>query len=72
MSGPRNLQRILSVGYALSAISDTPKRTPKKLWLLLEVLGCPWIIGGRESSLESESSARLLDVYGRSWKSLDV
>jgi len=35
------------VGYALSGISDTPKRTPKKLWLLLEVLGRPWSIEGQ-------------------------
>jgi hypothetical protein len=38
---PANLAR---VGYALDAIS----RTPKKLWLLLEVLGCPWSIEGQK------------------------
>jgi hypothetical protein len=41
------LQRISSVGYALSAIPDTPKRTPRKLWLQVEVLGPPWSIGGQ-------------------------
>jgi hypothetical protein len=63
-----HLQRILRVGYALSALSDTPKRTPKNLWLLLEVLGSPWRIGGCESSLETESSG----VTGCLWTSLEV
>jgi len=30
-----HLQRILRVGYALTALSDTPKRTPK-------ICGCCW------------------------------
>ena len=71
---PRNLQRISSVGYALSAISDTPKRTPKKSWLLLEVLGCPWRISGRESSLENRTFGvywMSVDVPGTLWTSLD-
>ena len=69
-----HLQRILRVGYALSALSDTPKRTPKNLWLLLEVLGSPWRIGGCESSLETEPSGvcwMSMDVPGSPWTSLD-
>ena len=51
---------------------DTPKRTPKKLWLQVVVLGRPWSIGERESSLEKRIFSGLLDVYGSQWTSMDV
>ena len=55
-----------------SARSRIPRRTPKKLWLQVDVLGRTWSIGRRESSLEDRIFGRLLDVYGHYWTSTDV
>jgi len=64
----------LACGVRAHCALRYPQTYPKNLWLLLEVLGSPWRIGGCESSLETEPSGvcwMSMDVPGSPWTSLD-
>ena len=64
--GPPNLQRIMRMGYALSAFSDTqnvPQKSCGRRWKPSDVPGT----SKDAKAAEKPVFSRLLDVYGRLW-----